>query len=144
MMPLAHLIFAFILGSFLNSFGFGLNLVLFSLLAVVIDFDIFHSKDHRSKSVTHFPLFWLALTPIFSLFLSPIYLLAILSHFILDSIDYGVNWLWPFKNKLYGLFLNGFKETTDVPLMKYLTSYAKNKRMIAIEALILLVGFSLL
>lgn len=144
MTPIAHLIFAFILGSLLNIADLNINLALFSLLGVIIDFDIFHSKYHRSESVTHFPLFWVAMTPLFWVLSSPIYLLAVMSHFVLDSIDYGVNWLWPFRNKLYGLHWNSFEDITSVPFRQIISSYAKNKRMIAMEILIAIIGLVVL
>lgn len=35
--------------------------------------------------------------------LAIVFILSALSHFILDSIEFGIMWLWPFKKKLYAL-----------------------------------------
>lgn len=71
------------------------------------------SKDHRDF-VTHLPLFWLCVSIVICLtglafnsafiyFTSFVVLAGILSHFIFDSIEHGICWLWPFSKKRYCL-----------------------------------------
>ncbi|MCL5666622.1 MAG: metal-dependent hydrolase [Patescibacteria group bacterium] len=92
-------------------------------LAFAPDLDTFYSfyksssltvnpavANHRIY-LTHTPLLWLiAGLLIFFLAKKPFYRilgllvwLASWSHFLLDSIEYGVRWLWPINNKLYAI-----------------------------------------
>lgn len=92
-------------------------------LAFAPDLDTFYSFYKSSSFIvnttvanhriylTHTPVLWLAAgLLIFILAKKPYYKalgllvwLASWSHFILDSIEYGVRWLWPFKNNLYAI-----------------------------------------
>jgi len=66
--------------------------------------------SHR-KFFTHAPLVWLAIgLTIFFLshdeftkYIGLMIWLGSWSHFVLDSIEYGVMWLWPFSNRLVAL-----------------------------------------
>ena len=71
-------------------------------------------STHR-EYFTHMPLFWIILSLIISflgsLFSSPftivtgfVILFGTMSHFILDSIDYGIAWLRPFSQKRFSIF----------------------------------------
>ncbi len=65
---------------------------------------------HR-KFYSHVPLLWLLAGIILYFGVSSLYWKTVVvlmvtgsfSHFILDSIEYGVKWLWPFSDKLYAL-----------------------------------------
>lgn len=67
-------------------------------------------SNHR-KYYSHFPflwllagIFWYFLTgTVFWKFCSLLFVAGSFSHFFLDSIDYGIRWLWPLSNKLYAL-----------------------------------------
>jgi LexA-binding, inner membrane-associated putative hydrolase len=66
--------------------------------------------NHRTF-VTHAPLLWLAIgLAIFLLGHDPftkmvgmVIWLGSWSHFALDSLQYGIMWLWPFSNEVYAL-----------------------------------------
>jgi hypothetical protein len=70
-------------------------------------------RNHR-EHITHLPLFWLCVSVVICLiglvfnsafiyFASFVILAGILSHFIFDSIEHGICWLWPFSKKRYCL-----------------------------------------
>ena len=72
------------------------------------------SKSHRDH-ITHAPFFWLVICALISLFgyifASPFVIYAGLliltgtwTHFIFDSIELGISWLWPFSHKKFALF----------------------------------------
>ena len=66
--------------------------------------------SHR-KFISHAPILWLIAGLLIYFFSSSPYVkligltfwLASWSHFLLDSIYYGVMWLWPFSSKIYAL-----------------------------------------
>jgi membrane-bound metal-dependent hydrolase YbcI (DUF457 family) len=72
-------------------------------------------KNHR-QFISHTPLPWLVAGLLIYFFAPFVYIkyigllfwLGSWSHLLLDSIDYGIMWLWPFSNKVYGL-TNGEK-----------------------------------
>ncbi|MDE1975091.1 MAG: metal-dependent hydrolase [Patescibacteria group bacterium] len=77
-------------------------------------------KDNHRDHVTHAPLFWLTLSltivvigyiikDIFVQYIGWSVLVGTWSHFILDSIEYGIRWLWPFSNRRFCL-----REISDV------------------------------
>ncbi len=142
MTPLAHAIFAFILGTLLKQFG--IEPAIFALLALLVDIDIFYSKNHRNDSWLHFPNFWLIAFIPLSFFVSPFYLLAPLSHLVLDSIDYGVAWLWPLNRRLYGLHWNKLENILETPIKRIFGSYLRNKKMMLLELIIFLIGIIIL
>ncbi|MBI4087462.1 MAG: metal-dependent hydrolase [Candidatus Liptonbacteria bacterium] len=69
------------------------------------------NKFNHRRSPSHAPLVWLALCGIAYLFANSPYghtftfvmLLGSMSHMLLDSIEYGIMWRWPFGKKLYAL-----------------------------------------
>lgn len=88
--------------------------------AIAPDFDAFYAfyktkalklgLEHRSY-VTHRPVFWVFLSLVgYGLSVSAFWkanfvlmMLGGLSHFLLDSIEFGVPWLWPFSYRLFAL-----------------------------------------
>ena len=71
-------------------------------------------RSHR-EYFTHGPLFWIATCALvsligylfgstFTIYLGFILIASTLSHLILDSIDDGVMWLWPFSKRRFGIF----------------------------------------
>ncbi len=72
------------------------------------------SLMHR-KFFSHTPVLWVLGGLIIFLFTSGfikllglIILFSSLSHFLLDSIEHGIMWLWPFSSKVYALKDAGF------------------------------------
>lgn len=67
-------------------------------------------NDHR-RYPTHVPLLWalaglgiyLFATSTFSRWVGLVLWTSSWSHFVLDSLQYGLMWLWPFSNRLYAL-----------------------------------------
>lgn len=92
--------------------------------AIAPDFDAFYAfykaralklgPEHRSY-FTHRPVFWIFLSLIgyglsVSVFWKTNFALMLacgLSHFLLDSIEFGVPWLWPFSYRLFALISPG-------------------------------------
>lgn len=66
-------------------------------------------KNNHRKFVTHAPIIWLAMGLIVVViapneywkYVGLLLWLGSWSHFILDSIQYGIMWLWPFSNRIY-------------------------------------------
>lgn len=94
-------------------------------------------KDHRSY-LSHAPILWLIAGLLIYFFAGSIYLkyiglllwLGSWSHFLLDSIDYGIMWLWPFDKKIYALFNQNVKRPVSeknffAHVWKYLKLYTK-------------------
>lgn len=90
-------------------FGFVPDLDMFVAFAKIKGFSIKMDKfDHR-KFVTHAPLIWLAAglavyfptENLFTKFVGFIILAGAGSHLFLDTLQYGIMWLWPFSNRLY-------------------------------------------
>lgn len=72
------------------------------------------TETHRDY-FTHIPIFWLILASVisfigitldssFTVGLGLVLMVGTVSHFILDSIDYGITWLKPFSSKRFCLF----------------------------------------
>lgn len=70
-----------------------------------------NQKNHHRKLISHAPLLWFLAGMAIYFFSSTIYYkdiglllwLSSWSHFVLDSIEYGIMWLWPFSHKVYAL-----------------------------------------
>ncbi|HYV33822.1 MAG TPA: metal-dependent hydrolase [Candidatus Limnocylindria bacterium] len=66
--------------------------------------------NHR-KFLSHAPVLWLIAGLLIYFFAPSVYIkyiglalwLGSWSHFLLDSIEYGIMWFWPFSNKVYAL-----------------------------------------
>jgi len=77
-------------------------------------------NNHR-KFVSHAPLLWLLAGLLVYFLAADVYwknvgLLLWLgsgTHFLLDSIEYGIMWLWPFSNKVFALKNRGRER--DIP-----------------------------
>ncbi|MDE2311631.1 MAG: metal-dependent hydrolase [Patescibacteria group bacterium] len=75
---------------------------------------------HR-KFLTHVPLLWLAAGLLIALAAPNTYVryfglmvwLGSWTHFALDSIDYGVMWLWPFNKKVWALRNRGIRPSVN-------------------------------
>ncbi len=104
------------------------RIVEFGMLAAVLpDIDMFYAfakvrgitfndggKTNHRAFVTHAPIIWLigsaiwfALAPNpYQMTLAIMLLTGTWLHFILDSIDYGIMWLWPFSTKVFSVANN--------------------------------------
>lgn len=93
-----------------------------------------NKADHR-KFVSHAPFLWLAAGIVLYVIVSdPFWKFnAILivagswSHFLLDSIEYGIPWLWPVSHKLYALINPGKQSffATEKSFFKHWLSFVK-------------------
>jgi membrane-bound metal-dependent hydrolase YbcI (DUF457 family) len=80
------------------------------------------AKGGHRDYLTHAPLFWLALALFIGIIGRNVFwrsagvlvLLGSWSHFLLDSTDVGVRWLYPFSRKFFALKNPGLSETNDV------------------------------
>ncbi len=100
------------------------SLLLWSLIwAVVVDWDMIisavmlgslrmrNSISHR-RFLTHTPVFGLIIglviyfsaDSLYGQYFAFVFMAAFLSHMIVDSIEIGIMWLWPFSRKQYFLF----------------------------------------
>ena len=80
------------------------------------------TKTTHRDFVTHLPIFWIIISAIIfsvgylvgSIFIttsSILILTGVFSHFILDSVDYGIQWLRPFSQRRFCIFkLSGLNE----------------------------------
>jgi|SRR3989344_2383840 len=74
-------------------------------------------KKYHHDYFTHAPVVWLVAglavylvsSSDYTKFFGLVLWLASWSHFLLDSIEYGIMWLWPLSNKLYALKGGGEK-----------------------------------
>jgi hypothetical protein len=93
-------------------FGFVPDLDSFVTFAREKAFFLTNQKNNHRKMFTHAPLLWLAAGMLVVLFAPTTYWryvglllwLGSWSHFLLDSIQYGIMWLWPFSPRIYSLF----------------------------------------
>lgn len=92
-------------------FGFAPDLDMFYAFKKVKGFTIPKDKISHRTFYSHAPLVWLVLglsisffaTTTFMRYVGLIVWLGAWSHFVLDSIEYGIMWLWPLNRKLYAL-----------------------------------------
>jgi hypothetical protein len=98
------------LGAF---FGFAPDIDMFYAFSQVGALKIDNSKSEHRRFITHRPVVWLvaglliaivgaARHDSFVISIGMLLWLCSWSHFILDSVANGIEWLWPFSNKLYG------------------------------------------
>ena len=73
-----------------------------------------NKKEHHRSYPTHAPVLWLAaslvimvvgyfLGSVFTEYIGAVILGGSFSHFLLDSIEHGVMWLWPLSNRFFCL-----------------------------------------
>lgn len=104
-------------------FGFAPDLDWFRAFVKVESFTIQGNKVSHRKFFSHAPLVWLAIGLCifflahdeFTKYIGLIIWLGSWSHFVLDSIEYGVMWLWPFSNRLLGLKKLGADDNIQGP-----------------------------
>lgn len=121
------------------------DLDMFFSFAKIRSFTIDNARANHRKYLSHRPLVWFALSvplildgPSESWRLAGILLLVgSWSHFLLDSLQYGVMWLWPFSHRLIALRDTG----KNLPIADhrffqfwkaFLTSYIREFRLTAI------------
>lgn len=138
MLPSSHLAAGYILAYFFHTVGFIGDLVfwLVILASVLIDVDYFVKYRHR-ELLTHTPVFWLMVfTPlILWRFELVVVFLAIMLHFSMDMIDWGIMVFYPFSKKNYGLkLLPDLKSSSPI---NFLRVYVSNSRMLFFEVTII-------
>ncbi len=91
-------------------------------------------EDSHRKYLSHAPVLWLIPALLVVLFAPSLYWkyvgllfwLGSWSHFVLDSIDYGIMWLWPFSNQVYALKNRGVKlQVTETGLFTHSIGFLK-------------------
>lgn len=106
---LSQINFLLAVGTF---FGFAPDLDMFFAFAKEKAFVIKDSEKHNHrKYLTHAPALWLILSLLIYFvskselekYVGLMILVGSFSHFILDSIEHGIMWFWPFSNKIYAL-----------------------------------------
>ncbi|MFA6553922.1 MAG: metal-dependent hydrolase [Candidatus Paceibacterota bacterium] len=106
-----------------------------------------HSKVHSHREhITHTPIFWLGISALIAIFgfifnssfISFVGLLILAgtwTHFILDSIESGIRWLWPFSNKSFCLIktkIEGPKPNGTVGGFNYYWKYVKSEYLTSV------------
>lgn len=84
------------------------------------------NRDHR-KYYSHAPILWLIPGLLIYFFASSVYFktfglvlwLGSWSHFLLDTIEYGIMWLWPISPKLFTLKKVAIVENTETDFWRY-------------------------
>lgn len=103
------------------------------------DIDLLWKKNLRNHhdSLTHYPIFWIALTIILAILeklvghsgfvLTRSLLISTLIHLILDTFGFatGIKWLWPLSNREFS-FTTLQKDIQYKGLVNYLSFYIKN------------------
>ena len=92
-------------------FGFLPDIDSFVAFAREKAFMVKNQKNNHRKQFTHAPLLWFIFGMIVVLlapnsywrYVGLLLWLASWSHFLLDSIQYGIMWLWPFSNRIFAL-----------------------------------------
>jgi membrane-bound metal-dependent hydrolase YbcI (DUF457 family) len=129
-----------------------INQLLFfgAFIGLAVDFDLVYAflklkslratdpKASHRKFISHAPIIWLAIgLAIYFVAKNPFYKsagliiwLASWSHFLLDSLEWGVIWLWPFSKKRFAIFKTPDAAELDKSLgqqgfFKYLFNYLK-------------------
>jgi hypothetical protein len=111
MFPSAHIASGVILFTLSQLLGINPLLSLPLVIGAVLpDFDCIFNRMHRTQ-ITHAPLFWfLSLTPLALIWQQFLFLeIGVFVHLILDTLDWGVMWLHPFNNNLYGGVLKKYR-----------------------------------
>lgn len=92
----------------------------------------FEKNTHR-QFISHAPLVWLAVglliyflaSSIFVKYLGLVIWLGSWTHFIADSVEYGVMWLWPFSTKYIGLIPRDYLKITEPGFWRYWVKFVK-------------------
>lgn len=100
-------------------FGFVPDMDMFIAFIRVRGFSINANKSDHRKFITHAPLVWLAAglavyfltSSPFTKFIGLMILVGVGSHLFLDTLQYGIMWLWPFSKRLYAFKDRGEKIT---------------------------------
>lgn len=96
----------------LSGEGPDLDVIFFHIIRLVKKSD---KKENHRAYITHTPIFWLTLSlavvimgylcgSAFTVTTGWMILAGSWSHLILDSIEYGIRWLWPFSPKRFQLW----------------------------------------
>lgn len=106
-------------GSF---FGFAPDLDMFYAFSKAHGFTIPGKHINHRRFITHAPLLWFLAAMLvvffsrdpFVIYLGILIWLGSWSHFLLDSFNVGIMWLWPFSNELLATRNAGKKESNPV------------------------------
>ncbi len=138
MLPSSHLAAGYLLAYLFYSMDFiGSTVFWLAILAsILVDIDYFVKYTHR-ELLTHTPVFWLIVfTPlIIWRFELVVVFLAIMLHFSMDMVDWGIMIFYPFSKKNYGLKLLPELESNSPP--KFLKGYIANTKMVILEVAII-------
>lgn len=138
-------------------FGFAPDIDVFFVFFTTHSLLVAGDKDvnHR-KYFTHAPVLWLLAGIVIYFFASSVYVkyfgllfwLASWSHFVLDSIEHGVMWLWPFSNKVFALKSQGVRKVIpEKNFLKHSLQFLKfytTRLSFYLEALIIIIAFAVL
>ncbi len=116
----AHARYLLWLGAF---FAFAPDLDMFYAFAKVKRFAIQIDKINHRELLSHAPMLWflagliliLASHDTFWRLVGLLIWLGSWSHFLLDSIQKGIMWLWPFRRKLFALLESSELKLQEIP-----------------------------
>ncbi|MFO7968178.1 MAG: hypothetical protein R6U44_11320 [Archaeoglobaceae archaeon] len=134
MLPSSHLSAGYILAYLFFSVDFiGAPIFWLVILAsILIDIDYFVKYTHR-ELFTHTPAFWLVVfTPLIIWRVElVVVLLAIMLHFSMDMVDWGIMVFYPFSKQNYGLKLLPELGSNSPP--QFLKGYVSNTKILLLE-----------
>lgn len=110
-------------------------------------------KDTHRKYLSHAPMLWIIPGLLIFFFAPSVYWkyvglllwLGSWSHFLLDSVDYGIMWLWPFSSRVYAFKDREVKfQVTEQTFLAHSISHLKiysTKLSFYLEVLIIICAF---
>lgn len=104
MLPSSHIATGVLLFVIFQLLGVNPIFAVFAIIGAVLpDVDYVTYKNHRTRT-THAPLLWfIALTPLSIVYQPFIFLeIGVFVHLLLDTLDWGIMWLHPYRTQLYG------------------------------------------
>lgn len=130
-----HLSSSVILSLLLFKMGYlDFDLILFAISGGILpDIDIFAGTLHRNLA-SHTPIFWFILA-IFGVIFYPIFIISsfALVHILLDGLDWGVMFLYPYSKSKFDLRLLKYEPNRDRRLNDFLKKYWSNKSIVLLE-----------
>ncbi|MFA6295551.1 MAG: metal-dependent hydrolase [Candidatus Paceibacterota bacterium] len=122
--------------------------------------DKIHKIFNHRYYITHTPALWLAISlltiifglifnSVFTIFIGLTILIGSWSHFVLDSIEYGIRWIWPISNRRFFIrdvpdsYIAGQRRGTFSYYWKYISSVYITRWSFYLEILITIVALLL-
>ena len=120
-------------------------------------FSTTHSKNNHRDYITHLPIVWLGISSLIMLggyasgsafleYSGAALLCGSWSHFILDSIEFGIMWLWPYSRQRHALMhsidpgITRYKNGTPFYYWEFVTRHYFKRTTFFVELIISIVA----